>query len=142
MSASVESGSRTSGGTGAGSDVWTGALAAWVALWLVVGAWTGYEVWQLSELGATVADSGRALDSAGSALQGLGDVPLVGDSTSELGEEVRANAADIVADADSAQSSLRQLAVLLGLSLALLPSVPAVVLIVLLRRRQSSPVVG
>lgn len=117
------------------ADVWRGALATWCALWLVVGVWTGHELWQLAELGATVADSGRALDSAGAALQGLGDAPLVGEATTALGDQVRSNAADIVSEATGAQSSLRQIAVLLGLAIALVPSVPAAVLLSLSRRR-------
>lgn len=106
-------------------------MAAWCALWLVVGVWTGYELWQLGELGGAVAETGRALGSAGDALQGLGSTPLVGERTEELGAEVASSSADIVTQAEGAQGSLRQLAVLLGLTVTLVPSVPAVVLLVL-----------
>lgn len=115
-------------------EVWNGLVGMWCALWLVVGAWTGYEVWQLSSLGGTVAGSGRALDSAGQALQSLGKVPVVGDTTAELGDEVRANAADIVVDARAAGASTRRLAVLLGLTIALVPSVPVLAVHVAVRR--------
>jgi len=115
------------------TEVWNGALATWCAFWLVVGIWTGYELWQLAELGSTLADSGRALDSAGTALQSLGRVPVVGDSTEELGREVSANASEIVADAGRAKSSLRQVGVLVGLTISLVPTVPAVVLLRLRR---------
>lgn len=101
-----------------------GLVGTWVVLWLVVGAWTGYELWQLAELGGTVADSGRALDAAGSGLQSLGGIPLVGEETEQLGEQVRRNAEDIVVAARDAQSGGRRLAVLLGLAVALVPSVP------------------
>lgn len=111
-------------------------MAAWCALWLVVGIWTGYELWQLGELGGAVAETGRALGSAGDALQGLGRTPLVGDRTEELGAQVANSSADIVTQAEGAQGSLRQLAVLLGLTVSLVPSVPAVVLLVLSGRRQ------
>lgn len=113
-----------------------GLVAAWCALWLVVGVWTGYEVWQLSALTSSVADSGRALDEAGSALQRLEQLPVVGDSTERLGTEVRVNAAGIVEGADAAGSSVRRLSVLLGLTVVLVPSVPAVV-----AHRRSSPAV-
>lgn len=112
-----------------------GLLATWCVLWLVVGGWTGHELWRLADLGATVADSGRALDSAGTALESLRAVPLVGDKTAALGTEVRANAADVVVGAQDAGSSVRRLALLLGLTIALVPSVPVVVLVVTLRRR-------
>lgn len=108
---------------------WSGAVAAWCALWLVIGLWTGYELWQLSELGGAVAETGRALGSVGGALQDLGSTPLVGERTEELGSQVMASSADIVTEAEGAQASLRSLAVLLGLTVALLPSVPAVLLL-------------
>ena len=117
-------------------DLYKGLIATWCALWLVVGGWTGYELWQLSDLGPTVADSGRALDSAGTALESLGSVPVVGDSTAELGSEVRANAEKIVADAIEARASIRRLAVLLGLTVALVPSVPVLAAYATLRRRR------
>lgn len=50
-------------------------IALWVALWLVLGLWTGVEMWRLSELTMTVADSGRALDEAGMTLQSLSGSP-------------------------------------------------------------------
>lgn len=104
------------------------AVALWVALWLVVGLWTGVEVWQLSELTMTVADSGRALDEAGTALQSLSSVPVVGGDAADLGTQVRQNGVDIVAGADQAQGSFRRLAVLLGVTIVLVPTVPVIVM--------------
>lgn len=104
-----------------------GLVGLWCALWLVVGVWTGYEVWQLSSLSATVGDSGRALDEAGQALESVGQVPVVGDTTEELGTRIRTNAADIVRSAGQAGESIRRLSVLLGLTIAVVPTVPVVV---------------
>ena len=118
---------------------WSGAVAAWCALWLVVGAWTGYELWQLGELGGAVAETGRSLGAAGDALEGLGRTPLVGERTEELGAQVKSSSADIVTEAEGAQGSLRQLAVLLGLTVALVPSVPAVLRLRLSGRRGLQP---
>ena len=118
---------------------WPAAVAVWCALWLVVGAWTGYELWQLGELGGAVAESGRSLASAGQALEGLGGIPLVGGRTGEVGAEIQRSSADIVSRAEAAQGSLRQLAVLLGLTVSLVPTVPAVALLGP-GRRPGSPV--
>jgi hypothetical protein len=112
-------------------------VVAWCVLWLVVGLWTGYELWQLSDLGGAVAETGRALGSAGNALEGLGGTPLVGERTEELGAQVKSSSDGIVAQAQGAQGSLRQLAVLLGLTISLVPSVPAGLLLVLSRRREA-----
>lgn len=114
-------------------------VALWCTVWLVVGAWTGYEMWQLSSLSSTVADSGRALDEAGIALESLGQVPFVGDRTAALGADVRANGADIMRSADDAGTSIRRLAVLLGFVIALVPSVPAVVAHRVLAGRTRNP---
>lgn len=99
-------------------------MALWALLWLLLGGWTGAEVWRLSDLTGTVVDSGYAIDSAGEALQSLDPVPLYGDRAAELGTEVRSNARQIVADAEQARGAFRRLAVLLGLAVALVPSVP------------------
>lgn len=100
------------------------AVALWCALWLVIGAWTAYEMWQLAGLSDTVADTGRTLGEAGQALESLGSVPVVGDATERLGTAVRADATDIVASARDAGESVRRLSVLLGLTVALVPTVP------------------
>ena len=114
---------------------WAGAVSAWCALWLVVGLWTGFQLWQLAELGGAVAETGRSLGAAGAALEGLGSTPLIGDRTEELGAQVQRSSAGIVAEAQGAQGSLRQLAVLLGLTVSLVPSVTAVLLLATSRRR-------
>ncbi len=82
----------------------------------------------------TVADSGRALDEAGMALQSLDRVPLVGGEAAELGTQVRQNGVDIVAGAGSAQGSFRRLAILLGVTIAFVPTVPVVAVHRVLRR--------
>ena len=110
------------------------AMALWVALWLFLGAWTAVEVWRLADLTNTVADSGVALDEAGKALESLSSVPLVGDRSAELGTQVRENADDIVADSARARGSFRRLSVLLGVAVALVPTVPVIAMQRVLRR--------
>lgn len=102
------------------------AVALWVALWVLVGVWTGVEVWRLSGLTQTIAESGVALDDAGSALESLRGVPLVGGESAELGSKVRANGADIVDGAAQARGSFRRLSVLLGVTIVFVPTVPVV----------------
>lgn len=118
---------------------WYGAVAAWCALWLVVGLWTGYELWQLGELGGAVAETGRALGTAGEALESLSGAPLVGERTGELAGQVQGSSESIVREAQAARGSLRQLAVLLGLTVSLVPSVPVVLLLRLMDRRPPHP---
>lgn len=96
----------------------------WSVFCLAVGAWVGYELWQLARLGTSLADAGRGLDQAGRALQELRDIPLVGDTPGAIGDEVRTAARDAVVRGTDAAGSTRRLAVLLGLVTALVPLVP------------------
>lgn len=110
-----------------------GLVVLWLVLWLTIGGWAGYTMWQVSGLGDTVSISGRAIGSAGDALESLGEVPVVGDRTAELGGEVTAAGDDVVLRGQKVQSQLRQLSVLLGLAIALLPAAPVLGLYVPLR---------
>jgi hypothetical protein len=101
-----------------------GLVAFWLVFWLVVAGWTALSVWQLADLGSTVATSGRALDDAGAALEAIGRVPVIGNRPEELGVEVRATAAQVVAQGEQTVDGLRRLAVLLGLAIALVPTTP------------------
>lgn len=116
---------------------WDSVILFWVVLWLVVGAWTGYEIWQLTGLSASTVDAGHALATAGKALQDLRGTPIVGARTGELGSQVSATASGIIVSGHSANESIRGLSILIGLAVALGPAGPAL-LIHLPRRRALS----
>jgi len=108
-------------------------VAFWLVLWLVIGAWSGYTIWQVSALGDTVTRSGQALGSAGEALQSVGEVPVVGDRPGELGDQVVDTALDLTVRGQDIKSDLRRLALLLGLSIVLMPTTPVLGLYLPLR---------
>lgn len=99
-----------------------GAIALWVAVWFVMGAGTAVSVWRLGELGTTLSRSGQALDDAGDALQQVGRIPVVGDRPEQLGNDVRQTAAEVTVRGRETRRELRRLSVLLGLTVAFLPS--------------------
>lgn len=101
---------------------WDGVTAFWVVLWLVIGAWTGYQIWQLTGLSASTVQAGNALATAGRALQDLSGIPLIGSRTGDLGHEVVTTGAGIVTGGQRADSSIRALAVLVGLAVGLAPA--------------------
>lgn len=114
----------------------------WVALWLVIGAWAGYTMWQVAEVGDTVTTSGHAISSTGDALQAVGEVPVVGERPTELGQELGTTGADIADRGQQVKSQLRQLSILLGLAIALSPSTAIAGLYLALRpahRRDAGP---
>lgn len=120
-----------------------GVVVAWVLLWLVVGAWSGYSTWQLADLGDTVTTSGGAIESAGQALQSLGAVPVVGEEPAALGAEVAATGAEVASRGQEVKSQLRQMAILLGIAIAVMPTTPVAGFYVplrLARRREVTPV--
>lgn len=110
-----------------------GLALLWVVFWVVIGGWTGYTMWQVSQVGETVTTSGRAIGSTGDALESLGGVPVVGDRAAELGSEVIAAGDDVAQRGQEVQAQLRQLSVLLGLSIIILPTTPVVGLYLPLR---------
>lgn len=101
-----------------------GLVATWFVLWLVVGAWSGITMWQLSGLGDTVTSSGRAIGSAGEALQSLDAIPVVGDRPAEVGRRSAAAGAEIATRGHDVKGQLRRLSLLLGLSIGLIPTTP------------------
>jgi hypothetical protein len=114
-------------------------LAFWVVLWLVVGAWTGYLIWQLTALSASTVDSGRSLAVAADALTNLGSVPVVGDASQDFGRRIGATAAQIVDAGHQADRSIRGVAVLVGLTVALGPSAPVLLFYLPARLRRRVP---
>ena len=112
---------------------WDGVVACWVVFWVVVGAATGYLIWQVTSLSDGVLAAGRALHTAGSALQDLSGTPLIGERTGELGNQVVDTAARVEAGGARAMTSLHGLAVLIGIAVSLGPLSP--VLVVYLPRR-------
>lgn len=101
---------------------WDAVVLFWVVFWLVVGVWTGYQLWQLTGLAASTVDSGRALESAATSLQQLSKVPLIGAQTGALGEQVGTTAGQIVASGEAADRSIRGLSVLMGVAVSLAPT--------------------
>jgi hypothetical protein len=108
--------------------------AVWVAVWLSLGAWTGYEVNALRSLSDTVVKSGGAMRTTGEALQGLGAIPFVGGDVSRVGRRVSLAGASAEQSGRSSRTTIDRLAILLGLAVGLVPTVPVLVLYVLLRR--------
>lgn len=107
-------------------------LALWSAAWIAIGIAVSQEVEGLTELSGTVRAVGEAVESFGAALGSLGEVPVVGES---LGDTLETPAQQVQEAGQSAQSSgessresIDALSTLLGLAIALIPSVPLLAL--------------
>jgi hypothetical protein len=109
-------------------------VALWVAIWIGVGIWTGYEVNNLRSLSDTVVKSGAALKTTGGAIEGLGAIPFVGGDIERVGRQVTAAGVSAVESGRESRHAVDRLAVLLGIAVGLIPTVPVIVLYVLLSR--------
>lgn len=123
------------------------AVAAWAIVWIVLGVVVAREVRQLDDLSDTVVTAGEALDQTGDGLRGTSDslreihralqvlesLPIVGREIEENLEGAAATldgiAAEVEETAQSAQASGRvskestaDLSVILGLAVALVPT--------------------
>lgn len=123
------------------------AVAAWAIVWIVLGVVVAREVRQLDDLSDTVVTAGEALDQTGDGLRGTSDslreihrALQVLESLPVVGREIEENlegaadtldgiAAEVEETAQSAQASGRvskestaDLSVILGLAVALVPT--------------------
>lgn len=110
-----------------------GLVILWSIAWIVIGVTIGREVRELARLSDTVVSLGQATQSAGAAITGLEGLPVVGDALREPARRIRQAGADAVASGRQSRRSADRLGVLLGISVALIPSLG--LLVVYLPRR-------
>jgi hypothetical protein len=107
--------------------------AVWTLVWVGVGIWTIHEVKALRQLSETVIQSGAAVHETGDALQGLRALPLVGEEAGRVGGRVSAAGVSAERSGRSSRTSVDRLAVLLGVAIAVAPTVPMLVLLLVAR---------
>lgn len=104
------------------------AVLLWAVGWIVVGVLVGREVQALGELSDTVVVAGDALGDAGRALESLESVPFVGEDIRDVGERTERAAESARASGRMSRESIDSLSLLLGIAIALGPSLPLVAL--------------
>lgn len=111
-------------------------LIVWTAIWLAVGAIVYRDVRDLTGLSDPVVDAAAALEETAQGLRQIDGIPFVGDVTNlpAIERDVRAAAASARASARDAEENVRRLAIVLGLSLAFIPTLPPLALWVAVRR--------
>jgi hypothetical protein len=117
-------------------------IGGWVILWLAVGAWTAVEVRSLGQLSNTVVRSGDAVRETGDALQRLRELPIVGGKLGRVGTRVSTAGLNAEQSGRSSRVAVNRLAIIFGLAIALMPSIPLLVLVCAARRlswRQTLP---
>jgi hypothetical protein len=105
-------------------------LAIWAVFWIGLATYTAYEVAALRTLSHTVVKAGAATESTGHALAAVGQLPLVGGRIAHLAAQAIAAGASARASGASTATTIDQLAVLLGIAIAFIPTVPLLALYV------------
>ena len=110
------------------------ALVAWVAVWVVTG-WLVYrEVRGLGKLGHTVVLAGTSLDQTSVAISSFKDLPFVGNQAARVAANARRTARSAIVNGRAAQDNVDNLAILLWITVAATPTLPAVLWYSWLRR--------
>lgn len=109
------------------------AIAIWAAFWIAVAAYTAYEVAALRTLSHTIVKAGAATVSTGHALSALSQIPFVGGKLGSLAAQTIAAGVSARASGGSVATTIDQLAVLLGIAIGLIPTIPLLALYVPLR---------
>jgi hypothetical protein len=112
------------------------ALIIWAATWIVVGLLVYRGVRDLAELSKPIVDASVALDETADGLAQVASVPFVGEAANlaEIEERVRRASASARRSARVSREGVRELAVLLGFAIALVPTLPLVAIYLPVRR--------
>jgi hypothetical protein len=130
----------TSPFTGRSARFLTIALALWIALWIGFAVAIAIDIHNLRSLGDTLSSSGRALGETGQALRQLSGVPFVGPRIAAVAGRIEGVARSAEASGASSRSSVTSLSVLLGISVALIPTIPILALYLPLRQSAAKDV--
>lgn len=108
------------------------AVLAWTVAWITIAIVIALEFQDLGELSDTVATVGGAAEATGAALGVFGDLPVVGGAVADAlagpAAEIQEAGQSAQESAESARRSVDVLSLLLGLSIALIPSASLLVL--------------
>jgi len=111
-------------------------LAAWCAIWILLGVAVYHEVRGLRSLADSVAVAGNSLDSTADTLDSFSGVPFVGGKAGDVASDARRTARSAHASARAARTSVDDLALLLGFTVPAVAILPLVLAYALLRVRR------
>jgi hypothetical protein len=103
-------------------------VVLWTVAWLVLGVAVGTFIERLGAVGEGLEDSGRAIVRAGDAVGDLSDVPLVGEGFAAVADEIRSIGRETAENGRSVEDDVNSLALLVGVGLALGPTLPVLFL--------------
>jgi hypothetical protein len=111
-------------------------VLVWTIAWIAMGVYVGRDIRELRQVPRTASSTGRAINDVSGSLQRLASLPLVGPRVAPLADRARAEARSIEVASQATDESIRELSILLGIAVALAPTVPLLALFVPLRVSQ------
>jgi hypothetical protein len=100
------------------------ALVVWSALWIWMGIQVAQDIRGLIHTSDTITRVGAAVEETGRALGGLGAIPLAGDRLAEPARDIAEAGRSAVESGRASRRSVQRTGTLLGLSIALIPTLP------------------
>lgn len=100
------------------------AFAGWLVVWLGLAAWVAADIYNLRQISTTVISTGQAVGTMATALGALSHLPLAGKAVHSAALQLHQTASSLLASGTSSRTGIGQLSYLLGISVALLPTVP------------------
>lgn len=111
------------------------AIAGWLIAWIVMGVQVGREVRSLGDLSDTAVLAGRAIEQTADVLDQIGRIPIVGTPVGDLADSIRQTGRSARQNGAASRDDVNDLSVLLGLSIALIPTIPLAAVWIPLRLR-------
>lgn len=102
-----------------------------------IAVWVYGEIREVRSLASTLATTGRGLERAGDAVQGLPDV--VGGEIQQLGTDAKTAGQEAQASARDTRDSLNTISILAGVAIALLPTAAVLLVYVPMRLALRGP---
>lgn len=108
-------------------------VLVWAVIWLGLAVVTGMEVRSLRQLSTTLVHSSEVLADTADVLGAIEDVPLLGSRVEDVGASVRTAAESTRASGLASRENIKDLSLLLGVLIFLIPLLPVLFLYLPLR---------
>lgn len=99
-------------------------LLTWFLLFLWAGISAGRRVDALGAMGDGLVSAGSSIVGVAAWIDGLGDIPLIGEGISAVAGEIAGVGEATIAQGEEAKDSVRRLALSIGATVALAPTLP------------------
>lgn len=106
-------------------------MLAWSGAWVVMGLAVADEVRGLQKLSDTVVAVGQAAEGTAATLRTLQELPLVGEQVRGPAQQVQEAGRSAIESGRASRESAQNLSVLLGITIAVIPSTPLMFLLLL-----------